>query len=83
MHSDYQERLNRVEATLAEIRAETVDVLSRLVERQSQIDAVDRCLANLDSQCSELKRQLARLLSGRVGNPELPENDGSPDLKTA
>jgi hypothetical protein len=69
--NDYRSRLNQVETTLAEIRAETVDTISRLVTHQSRIDAVDISLANLDSQCLELECLLEELLFDHAESPEL------------
>jgi chromosome segregation ATPase len=83
MSTNYQSRLNQIEATLAQIRAETVNVISRLQERQSRIDAVGKSLANLDSQCLDLQYRIEGYLSAPVGSPELPESAGNPRLKTA
>jgi predicted nucleic acid-binding Zn-ribbon protein len=56
--NNYQSRLNQIGTTLAEIRAETVDIISRLVVRQSRIEAVDKSVTSLDSRCSDLQHRL-------------------------
>jgi hypothetical protein len=57
--SEFNCRLNEIKAQVAAIEAETQDVISRLLERQSQIDAAGKSLTSLDFRCQEIRSALS------------------------
>lgn len=63
MSEDFQSELNQIKASFAWIEAETQDARSSIVDRQAQLTAAARRLANLDSLSSELRSNLLAVKS--------------------
>jgi hypothetical protein len=79
---DIQASIDRVKTRLDKLEAETQDVISRLLARQSRIAAVGKSLTNLSSQRLVLRSSLARLLEKKCSN-HLPEFFLGRSLKTS
>ena len=83
MPQEFQNSLAQIKNRLADLESETDDVIARLLKRRSQIEASDKRLASLHSQCSILCSSLAlleevllnRLRAARTSEPfpEVPQ----------
>jgi hypothetical protein len=78
----FQSELDQIRTRLAVLRAETVTAIDYFQERQSQIVAVDKLLANHDSQIQDHLLELAavELQLAEIRSESVEQQPGPPTV---